>query len=365
MARKNQAVNMRSTLLGMFVNLLLFATKFGVGSLIGSRAVVADAMNNLSDGLTSLVGFVGFKVAAKPADEEHPYGHQRFEYISGFLISIIMIYVGIDTFREAFASLGHQGDLTTFPFLLGILGATTLAKLGLWYFYKQAAKQTKSDVLLANAQDSLNDVLITSSVIVSVIIYTIWHIRIDAFLAMAIALLIIYSGVQTIRNFINKLIGFRPSNKTLNAIKQIIDENPQVLECHDLMIHYYGSEQVYGSVHVEVDGSLGLFEAHDIIDDIEKNILAQTGILISVHLDPIDLKSQHMKHIHQIIKRTIRSYDNSLRFHDLRMMDGIIHFDIVAKPDINQHALKLLIAQELVDKGYAYQLHITYDNIQL
>lgn len=365
MSNENQKINIKSSIIGLIVNGILFAVKFALGIMLKSHAVTADAMNNLSDSLTSLVGFFGFVWSSKPADSEHPYGHQRIEYVSGFLISIIMIYVGIDTFKSAFDSIGTQEPMNTNPILIGVLSLTVVVKFVLWVFYKLTAKKAGSDVMLANAQDSMNDVWITSSVVISILVYAIWNIRIDAYIAMIIAVIIVYSGIQMIKGFIDQLLGKRPSDDQLNKIKAFIEYDERVLGYHDLLIHHYGNNQIYGSVHVEIDGTMGLFEAHDMIDDIEKHVLHKTGIQLSVHLDPLDMQSQQLKVIHRIIKSTLQSIDSTFRFHDLRFVDDILNFDVVVKSTTDQKAVYETLEKALAQEDYTYTLEIVFDTIQL
>ncbi|MBK2402252.1 MULTISPECIES: cation diffusion facilitator family transporter [Erysipelothrix] len=360
-------IGIKAGIVGIICNLILFTLKLIVGTLSHSFAILADAINNLSDSLSSIITIVGFKIAAKPADKEHPYGHERFEYISGFVISIIMLYLGVDIIKSSVKDLLNPQPMQMSQAMIFVLVSSIIVKIAMALYYSKKAKEVDSDVLVASAKDSQNDVYITGSILLALIVQYYFKVRIDTYLGIIIALFIIYSSVMMLREFMNELLGSRPDGDTLQKVKEILCRNSNIEGYHDLMIHNYGKYHIYGVVHVEVNATLSLIEAHNIIDAIEREIKEETNIDLVIHLDPLDMDSPEILNIQQVIKHYLRDSCAGCTFHDLRIINNVLRFEIVLcdalkhEPDRIKHE----ITEYLREEGIPYELEITMDTDQL
>lgn len=360
-------IGIKAGIVGIICNLILFTLKLIVGTLSHSFAILADAINNLSDSLSSIITIVGFKIAAKPADKEHPYGHERFEYISGFVISIIMLYLGVDIIKSSVKDILNPMPMQMSKAMVVVLVISIIVKLGMSLYYSKKAKEADSEVLVANAKDSRNDVFITSSILFALFIQYYFNLRIDTYLGIIIALFIIYSSITMLREFMNELLGSRPDTDTLLKVKQILCDNPQIEGYHDVMIYNYGTFHVYGVVHVEVDAKLSLIEAHNIIDAIEREIKKETNIDLVIHLDPLDMDSPEILNIQRVIKSYLKESCEGCKFHDLRIINHVLRFEIVLCDGLKHEPdrIKQEITAYLRSEGIQYELEITMDTDQL
>ncbi|WP_323611949.1 cation diffusion facilitator family transporter [Erysipelothrix enhydrae] len=360
-------IGIKAGIVGIVCNLILFTLKLIIGTLSHSFAILADAINNLSDSLSSIITIVGFKIAAKPADKEHPYGHERFEYISGFVISIIMLYLGVDIIKSSVKDILNPMPMQMSMAMIFVLVFSIMMKLGMSFYYAKKAKAADSDVLVANAKDSQNDVFITGSILLSLFIQYYFDLRIDTYLGIIIAVFIIYSSITMLREFMNELLGSRPDTDTLLKVKQILCDNPKIEGYHDVMIYNYGKFHVYGVVHVEVDAKLSLIEAHNIIDVIEQKIKKETNIDLVIHLDPLDMDSPEILNIQRVIKKYLREACDGCKFHDLRIINHVLRFEIVLCDALKHEPerIKQEITEYLRSEGIKYDLEITMDTDQL
>ncbi len=357
---KTKKIAARAGLMGIFVNACLFIAKYTIGTFTGSISIISDAFNNLSDFLSSFITFLGFKISQKPKDKTYPFGYERFEYISGFLISIIMIYIGIDTLRNAISVWIHPKPIQYSIWMVIILILSITLKTFLYFYYRYKNKKVGSDVLYAVSQDSLFDVLISGSLLVGFAISYTMDLNLDAALGVLISLVITVSSSQMIRGFVRNLVGSRPSKETIESITNILDANHDIFGYHDLLIHEYGEETVYGSVHIELDENTNLNEAHRIVDALEKRVLNEAKVDLTMHLDPIDVTSQKIKKIHHQIKSVLKSLDPELSFHDLRVVFDVVSFDIKMVEDCQYTDTE--IQEQLADVlGKQYELKITFD----
>lgn len=363
--RNNEGI--KAGVVGIFANFSLFAAKMVIGTLASSHSIVADAINNLSDFLSSLITVIGFRIAAKPADKEHPYGHERFEYISGFIISIIMLYLGLDVIQSSIGGILSPTPLDTSKWTTIVLSLSIVVKLAMSFYYKAKANKIQSEVLLANQKDSLNDVIITSSILLGIFVDNHFGIRLDSYIGVGLSIFIMYSALMMIRDFINDLMGTRPDEETLNIVEEELKACPEILGYHDLLIHNYGKYHTFGSVHVEIDDRLELVKAHDIVDSIERSINEKTKIDFLIHLDPLDMTDPEIKEIQKIIKQVLVENYEGLKFHDLRLIHGRLMFDIVhdeiAKYDEDEIIKNIEDALALA--GYTYKLEVRFDLNQL
>lgn len=346
---KRASYGLTASAVGAASNLLLFVAKIIIGTLSGSIAIITDAINNLSDMLSSLVALVGFKVAAKKPDRVHPFGHERSETIAGFVIAILIMFVGFEFATSSIGKIREPSEVTfkatTYLVLLLSIG------LKLWQvlFYRQIAKQIKSETLVATAKDSLNDVYTTVAVLLSAVIqsYTHWHL--DGYVGLAVAIYIMISAVGMLRTFINDLLGDQPEADLTARITKQLDTYESILGYHDLLIHQYGANTTFATVHVELDSSWSLDQAHKVIDKIEHDFWHQLGIHLVCHTDPINIHSQRSAQVYEAVQKVIEHYHLGLKTHDFHVKrlvnnDHLIQFDVVVPESVQVSDDELLVS---------------------
>lgn len=331
-------------LVGILGNLLLALMKLIVGLLAGSVAIVADALNNFSDAGSAIVTLVSFKMAAKPADRDHPFGHARIEYIASMIVSFLILLVGSELFIDSVKKLLSPEALAAQEislFTLIVLGASIVAKLLLSLFYRSVGNELGSPTLKASAQDSLFDCISTSAVLIcSVIVKLTGFAELDAIVGLGVSTLIFVAGIRILNETKNSLLGEAPVDQTVNAITEIIERYPEALGIHDMMIHNYGPSHFIASLHVEVDGSADMFELHDCIDNIERTIHNELGILCTIHMDPIVTDDETVSELRDFITMAVHHVDERLSLHDFRTVIGQSHtnmiFDLVIPFEIER-----------------------------
>ena len=321
-------------IIGIGVNLALFGFKLAAGLLSGSVSIIADAVNNLTDAGTSILVMLGYIIAAKPADREHPFGHARMEYLCGLFISIIVTYLGIELFRSSLDSLLHSTEAASYSMIsVVIMGAALLTKLLLAIFYRRTAKQIGSESLKASAMDSLGDVCATGAVLLGMALTPVFGSKIDGIFGCAIAVYIFIMGVKLILESSNILLGQAPDVELVKEIVGKLKSYDGVLGIHDLVIHNYGADRCFASVHVEVDADRDVLESHDMIDRIEVDIREQLGIDLVVHLDPVAVNDQRVNElhltVHEIIDGIAAQYSSPVSMHDFRTIFGKTHTNII------------------------------------
>lgn len=282
------AVGKMAGAVGILCNLLLCAAKFFAGFLAGSVAIMADAVNNLLDATSSIVTLLGFRMAQRPADHGHPFGHGRYEYLAALLVSGIILLSGGDQARTAVEKMLRPSDVTFTTLTFVILGVSILAKVWMALFYQKLGKYIGSTTLKAASVDSRNDVLASSSVLICCAIEFVWGIRLDAFGALAVALFIMYSGVKLTMETVSPLLGKRADDELILQISQLVLSHEQVLGIHDLLVHDYGPGKCYASVHAEMSADEDPIVSHEIIDHIEKETLECMNVNLVIHFDPVD-----------------------------------------------------------------------------
>lgn len=318
-----------SSTVSIISNFALFALKLLAGILSASVAITADAFNNLSDASSGIITLLGFKMAGKPADPEHPYGHARYEYLSGLLISVLILVIGVELFKSGFDKILHP-QLTVFRWLTaGILIASIAVKLWLCLFNRKIGILIDSGTLKAASADSRNDVLSTSAVLAATVISHFTRIDLDGYMGVAVALFILYSGVGLVKETISPLLGRAPDPETVQMIQDKILSYPGVLGTHDLMLHDYGPGRQFASVHVEVAAEHNMLESHDMIDNIERDFLAHTGIHMVVHMDPIVTADPVVAELRLFLEETVTAIDPALSIHDLRIVPGPTHTNVI------------------------------------
>lgn len=352
---------------GIGVNLLLFASKLLVGTLFRSIAVTADAINNLSDAASSVVSLIGFRLSGKPADEDHPFGHARMEYIAAFVVAAMVMFIGAELLQSSIVQLFEPDDTVFSILTVIVLAGSILAKLWLLSFYRGIDKKIHSSVMVAAAADSLADVMTTSAVLLSALAAYIFEIQTDGLMGAAVALFILYAGFKILKETIDRMLGQGPTFKLKNDLEAIIREHEGVLGLHDLMVHDYGPNRAYASVHVEVDATVDILLSHDLIDDIERDILRDMGINLVIHLDPIVTNDKDANSMRNLTLELLREIDKDLTFHDFRMVKGQAHsnliFDVVVpyKSKMNAHEIQERFQKLLAKKDKRLRCSITVD----
>jgi len=331
--------------IGVVSNIFLFIIKLIVGMIFNSIAVTADAVNNLTDAGSSIIVLVGFKISRKPADEQHPYGHARVEYITGFLVSVVILLLGFELIKASFYKVLNPDPINFSYLTIIVLIISILVKLWQGLINKNLGRRINSTALVATGQDSMNDVISTSSVLVATIFAKLTSIQIDGYMGVAVALFIVYSGIKLIVETLNPLLGIAPDQQLVSDIEGEILSYDGVLGLHDLVVHSYGPDKYFASVHVEVDANRDLLESHDLIDDIEKDITNKFSVNTVIHMDPIVTDDEKINDLRRKVDLIVRSIDAKLSMHDFRAVLGKTHsnliFDVLLPPSYNSSETEL------------------------
>ena len=355
---------------GIVLNLLLFAGKFAVGTLFGSVAIRADAINNLSDAGSQLISLISFRISLKPADREHPFGHARIEYVASMTVSFLILVIGVDLFKESVTKIfSPEPPERTYVAVFVLLGSM-LVKLWMALLNRRIGKRIDSPVMKATATDSLSDVLSTGAVLVSVLL-PLWipgfTFNIDAFMGVFVAVLILIAGWKLLMDAKNAILGGPPPLETVTEINRILAEYPGALGVHDLEVHNYGPGHVIVTLHVEVDGKKDVFATHDMIDTIEKRLRRECGIQATIHMDPIVTDDAAANALRDEIAAAVREVDGSLTIHDFRFVPGPTHsnliFDVVAPFEcrMSNEEIRRAVASRVSRLNPAYFTVITVD----
>lgn len=317
---------------GIFTNFLLFVGKLIVGLLISNLSIVADALNNLSDFGNCFLAVFGFKMSSKPADKEHPYGHQRMEYVISLVISVVIIALGLNLFYQAvLALINPEPALTSFPLIpIIILGISILMKVLQSFVYYSLGNRINSLTLKANGADARNDVLATSAVLAGLLIsYYTGFTQTDSILTIVVSVFILYTGIKILIETADVLLGEKPSDQTIKNFVKLVKGHEGVLGVHDLEMHCYGPSAIFASIHVEVDGSKNVFDSHDMIDNIEVECERKLGIKTVIHMDPVKVNDGETERCRKIVENVVKNVDSSLSIHDFRIVSGPTHINAV------------------------------------
>lgn len=356
---------------GILSNIFLFIIKILTGLIFNSIAITADAVNNLSDAGSSVITLLAFKIAGKPADPEHPYGHARMEYISGMAVSFIIILLGLQLIGSSFEKILHPESVTVSYLTYAVLIISILTKLWQGIFNRTVGKRIDSDALQATAADSLNDVFATSAVLISAVVYHFTSIPIDGWMGMAVAIFITISGIKLVIETGDPLLGQAPDPQLIREIGQRITSYDGVIGMHDLQVHSYGPGRTFASVHAEVPANVDILVSHDIIDNIEREVGAEMGINLVIHMDPVVTDNEEINRLKAEIDQIVKGIDTDLSMHDFRAVFGPTHtnlvFDVVVPPafeltdsqiiqNISEKAKKIgnYFCVITIDHNYAY-----------
>lgn len=356
-------------LTGIVVNALLCAGKLLAGALSGSVSIMADAINNLSDAASSIVTLLGFKLAAKPADDAHPYGHQRVEYLAGLTVAALILLIGAELVKSSIQRILHPEAVAFTVVGAAVLLLSIAAKLWLCLFYRKLGKSIRSEALLASAADSRNDVASTAAVLAAYAFAYFTHIQIDGWAGLLVAVFILWSGVGIAKDTIDPLLGEAPDEALVHAIAQEIRSyDARVLGIHDLIVHDYGPGRRFASVHVELDAREDVLEAHELIDNIERDVTKKLRVELVIHYDPIVTDDAEVNEVRQRVEAIVTEIDPRLSFHDFRMVRGREHsnviFDLVLPFDLRgqEPSLRARIGEALHAENPRYRTVITFDS---
>ncbi len=339
------ATGVMAGVVGIVCNLLLFAGKLIIGLWSGSISITADAVNNLSDASANITTMLGFWVAAKPADEEHPYGHARSEYIAGLFVAMMILFIGFQLIKSSVDKILKPEAVQFGLPLVAVLVLSILVKFWMSRFNARVGARIESLTLKATAQDSLNDVFSTTAVLVSAVVghFTGW--KLDGWMGAAVALFILYSGGKMLKETLSPLLGEAPSADIVDIIERELAKEPLVLDTHDFMVHSYGHGRVYATAHVEIDSKVDPLEAHDLIDELERHVQEKDGIHLIIHYDPVLVGDPYIDQIREMMDNGLQKLDQRLSYHDLRVVRGPHHtniiFDIVKPYDMEMKDAEL------------------------
>lgn len=311
------------------LNVLLCIAKALVGILSGSVSIVADALNNLSDASSNIVSVLGFKLASKPADPEHPYGHGRFEYLSGLVVAVLVLMIGAELVKSSIDKVLNPSPVEFSLALVVVLAGSMAVKLWMAHLNRVLGERIKSETLLATAQDSKNDVIATGAVLACAIIAYVAGIELDAWVGLAVGLYIGWSGIELIRDTVNPLLGQAPDPELVAHIRSKIMSYPGVLGTHDLMVHDYGPGRQFASAHVEMAAETDPMESHDTLDNIEQAFKDDDGLIVTLHYDPIVTNDPHVVDMRNKIDAMAKSLDSEASIHDLRCVPGPTHTNVI------------------------------------
>lgn len=355
-------------IVGIVCNVLLFALKLVAGLISGAVSIVADAINNLTDASSSLVTLLGFKMAERPADPDHPYGHGRMEYLSGLIVAAMILLIGVELVKTSVGKILHPEAVNFTWLAAGILAASILVKLWLAGFCNYLGKTIHSSALQATAADSRNDVISTFAVLVAGLLAKFFGWKIDGYVGLAVAVFILYSGIGIAKETIDPILGKAPDTELVNKLREKLLSYDKVMGIHDLIIHDYGPGRQFASVHVEMDSREDPLVCHDLIDNMEKEMGAQFHIHLVIHYDPIVTNDDENTAMYRLVKREVHAIDERLSIHDFRMVRGPEHtnliFDLVIPFDLKEKKkeLKALIDEKVQFRDSKYYTVITFDD---
>ena len=314
---------------GIFFNVLLALGKFVAGLLSGSIAIMADAANNLSDAGSSLIVLFGFKLAGQKPDPDHPFGHGRVEYISGLLVSMLIIYMAVELLKSSIDAILHPGNISFEPVILVILLVSILVKFYMFWYNRSYGKKIRSEAMLATSMDSLSDMGATAVVLISMLISHYTSLQIDGICGVLVALLIFYAGFNSAKETINPLLGQPPEPEFVQHIEEIVLEEEAIIGIHDLIVHNYGPGRVMISLHAEVPADGDILALHDVIDNVEHRLKNELHCAAVIHMDPVSTKDEKTLELKRVVTEIVKEVSPVLSIHDFRVVAGPTHTNLI------------------------------------
>ena len=362
------AYGVLASVVGIFCNVLLFVVKGAVGFFLHSVSVMADEFNNLSDAGSSIVGLVGVRMASKPADEEHPFGHGRIEYIAALVVSFLVLQVGFTFFKDSIRKIQNPEELKFQAVSVIILVLSIGVKLWMGMFNKKLGKKIDSKVMMATATDAMGDVVTTTATIASVLFFKITGINIDGIVGIGVSLVVMWAGIGIAKDTLEPLIGEAVAPEEFVRISRFVEKYEGIVGSHDLIVHNYGPGRSMASIHAEVPNDVDIEVSHEIIDRIERDAAKRLGIFLVIHMDPVETKDAHVLEVRHQVEQILDAVDFRVSIHDFRMVDGKeqinLIFDMVVPFEYStqkQNELKMTLRKLLQMADKRYQCVITIE----
>lgn len=358
------SVGKKAGITGIVCNFMLALGKLIVGTIASSMSITADGLNNLSDAASSIVTLIGFKLAEKPADREHPYGHARFEYLASLTVAVMILVIGVELAKSSVKKILHPAPIEFSLVIALVLIASILVKLWMMIFYGRLGKKISSSTLDAVSEDSRNDVLTTGAVLIASITEHFTGFKIDGIMGILVSIFILYSGFGLAKKTLSPILGEGADSTLRKQLTDYIKSCPLVLGCHDLMVHDYGPGKRYASIHVEIDKNIDPLVCHEEIDKIERDCLANYGINLVVHYDPVITDDSEADAVRQTVKDILNSVDSRITIHDFRLLresgEEKLDFDIAIPVELRDSEQDI---KDCINKGLngKYELNITFD----
>lgn len=328
-ANVRTSVGKLSGIVGILNNLFLFVIKFLIGTIVHSVSIQADGVNNLTDAGSNIISILSFHLSNKPADKDHPFGHERTETIASLFVGILILVLGFETAKESVSKVIHPGSIDFRLASVIILLVSIIVKFWMYTYNKKLSKTYDSSLLEATALDSISDVCGTTAVLVSTLLSPVLHFNLDGYMGIVVSGIILYGAYGLLRDMINSLIGEAPDPELVHNIVDMIMAHPAIIGVHDMMLHNYGPNKIFASAHVEVDSSKDIFETHDHIDNIEREVKENMNIDLVLHMDPVKVNDPETELYRAKVVEAIHQIDPKWGFHDFRIVSGPTHVNLV------------------------------------
>lgn len=361
-----------AAMVGIISNVFLVVLKITIGLIINSLAVVADGLNNLSDSISSLVSLVSFKIANRPADKDHPFGHGRIEYVAALIVSFLILLVGYEILKQSIGNIINPKALDFNPLLIGFLILSVFIKVWQMLVNRKVGIKINSETLIATATDSRNDILVTGGMITAIIISFLFDINLDGYISLLIGIFILYSGINIGKDVVSVLMGKSIKKEDADKIKEAVLKYEGILGVHDLISHTYGPTYSMVSLHAEVAENESIEVSHELIDKIEREVGEELGIFLVIHMDPVTMNDERLDKLKLVVAEVLKNFEGELSAHDFRLVDGHdqinfifdlelpFGFDETKKPDLEK---KLIEAIKKIDSRYNMVVNMEYSFI--
>ena len=365
--KKRRVYGTLGAVVGIFLNICLFAGKYLAGFLSGSIAIMADAFNNLSDAVSSFISLIGFVFSGKKPDLDHPFGHGRIEYLAGLGVSFLILLMGVELAKNSVQKILHPVSVQISTLSIAVLSASILVKLYMAYYNHAIGKKIRSATMAATATDSLSDAAATTVVLLAMLFLAVTGINIDGYCGILVAVFILAAGIGAAKETVSPLLGQAPDPEFVKEIKELVMQHEEVLGIHDMAVHDYGPGRVMVSLHAEVSGDGNIYELHDLIDRIERELKEKLHCETVIHMDPIDVGNVKTVEMKEEMVKLVKAIDERLTIHDFRMVTGTTHhnmiFDVVIPADfkLSQEELKDIIQMKVWEKWPDYYVVIDVD----
>ncbi len=363
------AYGVLASVVGIFCNVILFIAKFLIGSMSHSVSIIADGFNNLSDAGSSIISFAGIRMASKPADEEHPFGHGRMEYVTALVVAFLVIDIGLSFLKDSIGKIFNPEEIQFHAISIVVLLLSIGVKLWLGFFNKKLGKKINSQVMMASAADAMGDVLATTATILSILVFYFFDLNIDSFVGIGVSLVVIKAGIGIAKDTLEPLLGEAVPKELCDRITEFVESYDGICGTHDLIVHNYGPGRSMASIHAEVPNDVDIELSHEIIDRIEKEAVRDLNIFLLIHMDPIEINNEQFQAAKKKVEHVVKGIDEVLSIHDFRMVDGKqqinLIFDLVVPVSYDKEKRKevcQIIRRKMHELDLRYQCVIQVEN---